>query len=110
VPEFSHDSSVNDPPSVPENWQKRRDRSELNRIAALKRWGRSDGVAGTAPARDAFLNGFKLEAGPDGTPEERSIRAQRLLRAHMLELALKSARARRASSKSKSAPGRRSPS
>jgi hypothetical protein len=100
--ESSHDIGADDPPSTPESWQKRRDRSELNRIAALKRWGRSDGVAGTAPARDAFLSGFKLEAGPEGTPAERSIRAQRLLRAHMRELALKSARARRASGKSKS--------
>lgn len=76
---------------------KARELSEQNRIAALKRWGRSDGVAGTEPARKAWLAKFELEADPDSvlTPEERSVRAKRLRRAYMRELALKSARARR---------------
>jgi len=105
--ESSHHGSADHPHSAPEDPQKRRDRSELNRIAALKRWGHSDGVAGTAPARDAFLSRFETEADPDGTltAEERSIRAQRLRRAHMRELALQSAQTRRAKAKSKPTEG-----
>jgi len=95
---FSHSNSADDSVGDPAVAQRQRDRSEQNRISALKRWGRSNGSAGTAPARRAWLGRFEREADPDGTltAEERSIRAQRLRRAYMRELALKSARARRA--------------
>lgn len=88
-------------PDNPEDLTRARERSEQSRIAALKRWGRSDGVAGTAPAREAFLSKFEVAADPDGTlpVAERSLRAQRLRRAHMRELALRSARARRTRTK-----------
>jgi hypothetical protein len=94
--QFNSAEHVDQPPES--DPLKTRERSEQNRIAALKRWGRTDGAAGTEPARKAWLGKFELEADPDGvlTPEERSVRAQRLRRAYMRQLALTSARNRRA--------------
>lgn len=70
------------------------------RIAAEVSWSRtSDRSARTKPGRDAFLNHFERLVDPEGTllPDERRIRAQHALRAHMLRLAKRSAEARRAS-------------
>lgn len=66
-------------------------------IAALTRWSREDGVAGTAKARDAFLASFVRAVDPLGVlpEEERRRRAERARKAHFRRLALKSAKARR---------------
>ena len=73
-------------------------RSQAASIAALTRHGRGDTRKHTAPARSAFLAKFEAEADPDGVldPAERTRRGQRLLKAHMLRLAAKSAAARKA--------------
>lgn len=72
-------------------------RRQVARIAALTRWSRQDPIVGTVQARTSFLSRFEREADPRGTlPEaERQRRAQAALRAHMLRLALASARSRR---------------
>lgn len=75
------------------------ERSLRARIAAHARWAVDDPVAGTAAARQAFLDRFEREADPDGTltPDERARRAAHLRRAYFSRLALKSAKARRKS-------------
>ena len=68
------------------------------RVNAHKSWAKTkDRPARTAPARAAFLARFEREVDPEGLllPYERAIRAEHALRAHMGELALKSAEARR---------------
>jgi hypothetical protein len=67
------------------------------RIAALTRHARGDTAAAIAPARAGFLAKFEREVDPNGTldPAERELRANRLLRAHMLRLAARSAEVRR---------------
>jgi hypothetical protein len=71
--------------------------AERARIAALTRHGRGDTRDAVRPAREAFMARFEQEADPEGLlePTERAARAQRLLRAHMLRLAAKSAENRR---------------
>lgn len=67
------------------------------RIAAAERWGRTaDRQAATAPARRGMRAKFEREADPDGTlsPAERERRADQLMHAHMLRMALASAKAR----------------
>jgi hypothetical protein len=69
------------------------------RIAAEFSWARTrDRPARTRPARDAFLKRFEKEVDPDGTlpPEERRQRAEHAKRAYMLQLAKRSAAARKA--------------
>jgi hypothetical protein len=69
------------------------------RIAAELSWARtSDRTARTRPARDAFISRFEKEVDPDGTlpPEERRQRAEHAKRAYMLQLAKRSAAARKA--------------
>ena len=69
------------------------------RIAAEVSWARTnDRTARTRPARDAFINRFEKEVDPDGTlpPEERRQRAEHAKRAYMLQLAKRSAAARKA--------------
>jgi hypothetical protein len=69
------------------------------RIAAEASWARTpDRSARTRPARDAFLRRFEKEVDPDGTlpPEERRQRAEHAKRAYMLQLAKRSAAARKA--------------
>jgi hypothetical protein len=59
------------------------------RIAAEISWARTaDRSARTRPARQAFLKRFETEVDPDGKlpPEERALRANHALRAHMLQL------------------------
>jgi hypothetical protein len=67
-------------------------------IAALTRHSRGDTKQATKAARAGFMAKFERECDPDGTldPAERAVRAERLLRAHMIRLAAKSAEARRA--------------
>jgi hypothetical protein len=62
------------------------------RIAAEVSWAR------TRPARETFLKRFEEEVDPDGTlpPEERRQRAEHAKRAYMLQLAKRSAAARKA--------------
>jgi hypothetical protein len=68
------------------------------RIAAEVSWARThDRTARTRPAREAFLGRFEKEVDPDGTlpPDERRQRAEHAKRAHMLQLAKRSAAARK---------------
>lgn len=72
-------------------------RALIARIAAAEKWARTtDPSAATAPARRAFLDRFERQVDPDSTldPAERARRAEHARRAHMLNLSLKSARAR----------------
>jgi hypothetical protein len=59
---------------------------------------RGHGRTTAPPARDAFLRRFEKEVDPDGTlpPEERRQRAEHAKRAYMLQLAKRSAVARKA--------------
>ena len=69
------------------------------RIAAEISWARTDDrAARTCPARETFLKRFEKEVDPDGTlpPEERRQRAEHAKRAYMLQLAKRSASARKA--------------
>lgn len=68
------------------------------RMAALTRHAHGDTVKATEPARRGFLAKFEREVDPNGTldPAERAVRADRALRAHMIALSMKAARARRA--------------
>jgi hypothetical protein len=68
------------------------------RIAAEISWARThDRTARTRPARETFLKRFEKEVDPDGTlpPEERQHRAEHAKRAYMLQLAKRSAVARK---------------
>ena len=74
------------------------DRALVARIAAAERWARTtDRTAATAPARRGLAAKFEREADPDGVlpPDERARRADLLMRAHMLRMARRSAKARR---------------
>ena len=69
------------------------------RIAAEISWARTrDRAARTLPARAAFLKRFEKEVDPDGAlpQEERRQRAEHAKRAYMLQLAKRSAAARKA--------------
>jgi hypothetical protein len=69
------------------------------RIAAEISWARTDDrIARTRPARETFLKRFEKEVDPDGTlpPKERRQRAEHAKRAYMLQLAKRSAIARKA--------------
>ena len=69
------------------------------RIAAEISWARThDRTARTRPARETFLKRFEEEVDPHGTlpPEERRQRAEHAKRAYMLQLAKRSAAARKA--------------
>jgi hypothetical protein len=61
------------------------------RNAALARWSQSDAVAGTEPARAAFLNKFLDQVDPlrELDEDERERRAHRARRIHMSRLASK---------------------
>jgi hypothetical protein len=71
--------------------------TERARYAALIRHAFGDTKEATAPAHAGFIAKFEREADPDGVlaPEERALRADRLMRAHMLLLSSRSAEARR---------------
>jgi hypothetical protein len=68
------------------------------RLAAHAMHGRHDVRATTAKARAAFLARFEQQADPEGLlpPGERERRAQQLRSAYFAQLALVSAKARRA--------------
>lgn len=72
-------------------------RSMRARMAAHHLHAQRDPRETTAPARAAFIDSFKARVDPDGalSEPERERRAQSLLRAHMLKLALASSSARR---------------
>jgi len=68
-------------------------------IAANTRWAHEpDRTAATAPGRAAFLARFLDEVDPERrlAPAERERRAESARRAYFMQLALRSARARRA--------------
>ena len=68
-----------------------------HRSMAHRSWALTeDRTKRTTPAREAFLARFERQVDPDGKlpPAERAQRAESALRAHMLELARKSAEAR----------------
>lgn len=78
-------------------------RALIARLAAYESWARTtDPAARTAAARKAQLDRFEREVDPDGTlpPAERARRAEARRKAYFTRLALKSAQARRKSSKS----------
>jgi hypothetical protein len=68
------------------------------RAGALKSWAMTeDRAARTAPARAAQIERFERQADPDGVlpPDERARRGAELQHAHMVQMAAKSAVARR---------------
>lgn len=68
------------------------------RIAAHTRWANTaDRTAATAAGRKAFLDRFERQVDPDGilNPSERSKRAEHARKAYFLQMARKSAAARR---------------
>jgi hypothetical protein len=67
------------------------------RIAALTRHGLHDPKEATKPALAGFHAKFERQADPQGVlaPDERARRAARLMQAHMLRLAARSAEVRR---------------
>lgn len=73
-------------------------RSTSARIAAHSRWAEQDPVAGTAPARRGFMARFERQVDPERVldAKERHRRATSAMRAHMSQLALKSAKRRAA--------------
>jgi hypothetical protein len=66
------------------------------RIAALTRHGMHDPKEATEAALVGFRAKFALQADPTGSlqPDERARRANRLMQAHMLRLAARSAEVR----------------
>jgi hypothetical protein len=73
-------------------------RSLQARVAAHASWARTaDPTARTGPARATFLNRFEREVDPDGVldPSERARRAEHARKSYFLDLARKSAQARR---------------
>ena len=67
------------------------------RIGGLTAWSRNDPETMVGPAHLAFRRRFENLVDPDGLldPAERSIRADRARRAHMLTLSARSAQVRR---------------
>ena len=73
------------------------ERRLMSRVGALRQHAMSDGQAGTQAARAAWMARFEHEVDPDGRmePWERATRARAARTAYMLELSIKSSRARR---------------
>lgn len=71
-------------------------RSMQARLAAQARWAKTDPVAATAPARDAFMRRFEDDVDPNRElpAAERQRRAESARRAYFTRLALKSSIAR----------------
>ena len=80
-------------------------RSTQSRINCLRRHALNDPREATAAARAAFADRWERQVDPDYqlAPDERARRAERLKRAHFLELALRSAQVRGATKKTKGA-------
>lgn len=74
------------------------ERSRNARIAAYARAAQYDGRDVTRKARETFIAQFEQQVDPDGVlaPEERRRRAEAARKSHMLRLAAKSAKARKA--------------
>ena len=74
-----------------------RDLARYGRIGGLRTQGLHDPEVITRPAREAFMAKWDKLADPEGIlpPQERERRARRLLKSHMLKLALASAAVRR---------------
>jgi hypothetical protein len=73
-------------------------RKRRAQIAALTRWAKcTDRTPATAKGRRASRERFERMVDPDGVlnPRERALRADKLERAHMLTMALRSAEVRR---------------
>ena len=72
-------------------------RSLRARLAAQSRWAKTDPVAATTPARDAFMARFEADVDPNRElpAEERARRAESARKAYFTRLALKSSIARR---------------
>jgi hypothetical protein len=66
-------------------------------IGGLTAWSRNDPETMVGPAHRGFRRRFERLVDPDGLldPQERTVRADRARRAHMLTLAARSAEARR---------------
>jgi hypothetical protein len=64
--------------------------------AALLRWSRESGVEAAQRAQAGLLRKFYNQTDPSLIESERWRRAERLRKAHMIELSRKAARARRA--------------
>ena len=81
----------------------RRRQQEWGRIGGLTAWSRNGIETMLGPARRGFLARFERAVDPDQalSPEERTRRAERALRAHMLILAQRSARVRSAKKQKK---------
>lgn len=74
------------------------ERSMRSRLAAHRSWANTDDPAArTQPAREASMARFERQVDPEGllAPAERQRRAEHARKAYFLELALKSAKARR---------------
>lgn len=74
------------------------DRVLAGRSGAYKSWAHTeDRAARTANGRKSFLDKFEREVDPDGVlaPAERARRAEAAKKAHMTELARRSAKARK---------------
>ena len=71
-------------------------RSLRGRLGAATTYSRYAASEITAPGRAAFLSRFEREVDPDGVldPEDRAMRAAHARKAHMLRLAMASAKAR----------------
>jgi len=85
------------------------ERQRWGRIGGLTAHSRHSPVEMTAGARRGFRERFRRLVDPEGAlpPEERERRAERAMRAHMLTLSEKSARARRLAPTDEEAPPRR---
>jgi hypothetical protein len=67
------------------------------RIGGLTAWARNDAETMTGAAHRGFRAKFAAIVDPEGRldPQERAVRADRLMRAHMLTLAARSAASRK---------------
>jgi hypothetical protein len=78
------------------------ERTMRAQLGAHAQWAQCDDrTARTAPARSGFYKRFEREVDPEGVldPAERATRAEHARKAYMLKLALASAKARRAKSR-----------
>lgn len=75
--------------------------SLLARMASNEPWARTADASARAAGGNAFLDRFEKQVDPDGElpPAERARRAEHARKAYFARLALKSARARRARSR-----------
>lgn len=76
------------------------ERALAARIAAHSKWAQTDPREGTAAARKAALDRFEKQVDPEGVLDalERARRAEHAKKAYFLQLAAKSAQARRKAS------------